>query len=337
MIALAGYAEKLSVRPGETIRFHVSSARPEPVETKLVRVISADANPAGPGIKEENVAANVALVSKPERQVVPLGSFATFPRSEAIGALTSFTAVVTVWVGGAAGTPGCIMAFGDLGKSSQRVLLSTMATASGICIAAMVGQGAAMPAEIASGDVEAERWYTVVLTHDAGAQSLKLSCVAHAGDVAATEAVVRLNNPVSLGGIGDLRFAGGLPGGVAGTPTGCFNGRLERPILFAQALRPEDFNARGNSDTSSLLAAWDFSREISSTRIVDIGPNGLHGTLVNQPTRAVTGSKWDGSEMSWKHAPQHYGAIHFHADDIDDCKWPVTHEWAVPEGLRSGV
>ncbi|MEQ1614436.1 MAG: N,N-dimethylformamidase beta subunit family domain-containing protein, partial [Hyphomicrobiaceae bacterium] len=33
----------------------------------------------------------------------------------------------------------------------------------------------------------------------------------------------------------------------------------------------------------------------------------------------------------------HYGAIHFHADDIDDCKWPVTHEWAVPEGLRSGV
>lgn len=337
MIPLIGYAEKLSVRPGETIRFHVSSDRAEPVETGVVRVICADANPAGPGIKVEPVVATVAEIAKPERQVVPLGSHAVVPRCAAIGGMGSFTAVVTVWIGGAAGMPGCIMAFGDLGRSSHRVLLSTMATANGICFAAMVGQGAAMPAEIASGDVEPEHWYTVVLTHDAEAASLKLSCVSHAGAVAPTEAAIRLGGPVTFEGVGDLRLAGGLPGGVAGTPTGCFNGRLERPILFGAALRPRDFNANGGSDTSSMIAAWDFSRDISSTRIVDIGPNGLHGTLVNQPTRAVTGSKWDGSEMSWKHAPQHYGAIHFHADDIDDCKWPATHEFVVPETLRTGV
>ena len=41
--------------------------------------------------------------------------------------------------------------------------------------------------------------------------------------------------------------------------------------------------------------------------------------------------------MSWKHAPHQYAAIHFHGDDIDDCRWPVTHEITIPATLKSGV
>ena len=34
----------------------------------------------------------------------------------------------------------------------------------------------------------------------------------------------------------------------------------------------------------------------------------------------MTGWNWDGSEMNWKRKPEHYGAIHFHDDDLYDCK-----------------
>ena len=63
MTPLAGYADKLSVRPGETIRFHVASQVTEPVAARFVRVICADANPAGPGIKLEPVASQPKQVA----------------------------------------------------------------------------------------------------------------------------------------------------------------------------------------------------------------------------------------------------------------------------------
>ena len=40
--------------------------------------------------------------------------------------------------------------------------------------------------------------------------------------------------------------------------------------------------------------------------------------------------------MRWTQNLNQYGAIHFHDDDIEDCKWPVTFEWMVPSGTRSG-
>ena len=337
MLSLAGYAERLSVRPGETIRFHVASDGAAPVSASVVRVICADPNPAGPGIRKQAVAASVREVAKPQRQAAPLGSYAVIPGSAVVAGLGSFTAVVNVWIGGSAGTPGCIWAFGDLASASHRVLISAARSANGIGFAASVGLGSAMPVEIATADMQPECWYTLVLTHDAEERALRLSCVPLDGTSSSSRSEARLDREVALGGVGEMRFAGGLPGGTPGTPTGCFSGRIERPILFAAALKPQDFDPQGKSDVSALVAAWDFSREIGSSRIVDIGPHGLHGRLVNLPTRAVTGSRWDGTEMSWRHAPQQYGAIHFHADDIDDCGWPVTHEWTVPAETRSGV
>ena len=51
MMPLAAYADRLSLRPGETIRFHVANATGSPVTPRVVRVVCADANPAGPGIR----------------------------------------------------------------------------------------------------------------------------------------------------------------------------------------------------------------------------------------------------------------------------------------------
>jgi N,N-dimethylformamidase len=57
---------------------------------------------------------------------------------------------------------------------------------------------------------------------------------------------------------------------------------------------------------------------------------------VNAPKRAVIGSAWDGSVHDWRQNPSHYGAIHFHPDDLYDANWAPSLSFRLPDDLRSG-
>jgi N,N-dimethylformamidase len=85
------------------------------------------------------------------------------------------------------------------------------------------------------------------------------------------------------------------------------------------------------------VVSWDFSRDISKTRITDTSTHGHHAETVNLPTRAMKGWNHDASEMNWAHKPSHYGAIHFHEDDVYDCAWETDVTWTVPENFPSGT
>ena len=52
---LHGYADRLSVAPGEPIEFKVSTDVPGSYRADVVRLIHGDTNPAGPGFKERVV------------------------------------------------------------------------------------------------------------------------------------------------------------------------------------------------------------------------------------------------------------------------------------------
>ena len=331
MLPIAGYADRLSVKAGETIAFKVSNATGSPVKTRLVRVISADANPAGPGIREEPVEHSVHTVNEPGRYGVQRGSYARIDGGVALTGLSSLTLVATVQptilgrncailslldadgrrgVGLGMDENGRFVATFGLGDSTQRL---------------------ACP-EPARDHI----WYRIWLTYDArnrratiGQQALKTG--RPEGDARTATLLVTLPQPIGAGQI----FISGVSDEHASLS---FNGRIERPMIFDRALLADEITAaaRGTS-VAGLVAGWDFSQDISSSRIVDIGPHGLHGTLVNMPTRAVTGSTWTGREMAWRHAPEEYAAIHFHEDDIDDCRWPTAYEWTVPPDLRSGT
>jgi hypothetical protein len=54
VVPLIGYLDRFSARPGERIAVKVSSQLDRPYRADLVRIIHADANPAGPGIKLED-------------------------------------------------------------------------------------------------------------------------------------------------------------------------------------------------------------------------------------------------------------------------------------------
>src|SRR5262249_11081158 len=98
----------------------------------------------------------------------------------------------------------------------------------------------------------------------------------------------------------------------------CFNGKIEAPMIAG-------------------FAAWDFARRMGTREVEDTGPNGLHGTLKNLPTRAMTGRAWSDGERDWKRAPHMYAAIHFHDDDLHDCGWADDFSFTVPKDMKSGV
>ena len=74
MVPLIGYVDRFSARPGERIAVKVSSSSDHPYRADLVRIIRADANPAGPGIKLEEIAADFAGAYVSRFQPVHLGS-----------------------------------------------------------------------------------------------------------------------------------------------------------------------------------------------------------------------------------------------------------------------
>ena len=139
-------------------------------------------------------------------------------------------------------------------------------------------------------------------------------------------------------------MAGYALGGAAPKPeiVGHYNGKIDGPRLYGRALTNDDVNALADDFSEDQfaddqIAAWDFAREISSTMVIDTSPNQLHGQAVNLPARAMTGHNWTGEAMDWRHAPEQYGAIHFHDDDLYDAGWETDFELVVPQDLKSGI
>ena len=120
-----------------------------------------------------------------------------------------------------------------------------------------------------------------------------------------------------INSISSLTVAAELNNNVA---KGHFNGKIEVPAVSAD---------------SSLLAKWNLSRGMKTTRIP--GENCPELELINFPTRAVKSSMWDGSEMNWAHKPEHYAAVHFHEDDIYDFGWETDFTFEIPKNMDSGI
>ena len=110
MIPLIGYADRFSARPGERIAVKVSSQSDHPYQADLVRIIHADANPTGPGIKLKEIAADFAGAYASRVQPVHLGSCAVVTPAEPITLPNPCTIVVRVQPWLLDGRPQTVMA-----------------------------------------------------------------------------------------------------------------------------------------------------------------------------------------------------------------------------------
>jgi N,N-dimethylformamidase len=329
MLPLAGYAERLSARPGQTLRFHVANATGAQVEAAVARVICADPNPAIGGVRIEPVPIVVRTLVEPAPQPVPLGSWATLGTADMLAGLRSWAFTVRI--------------LPTLARPRRQVVMSCRDACGGglelelapdLTLHARVGTTDGGSAEVGTTTpLPLHAWSVATVTVDHATRSLVLSVADPAARRSPESAATRLHaDPVTPDGTRRLTLASA----DEGWPRDTFNGRLEDPVLLARALPAgQHADAAPSSTDPDCLGAWDGGREVDGDRLVDIGPRAHHGRLFNTPTRAVRGSRWSGEEQSFRHAPAHYGAIHFHEDDLDDCRWPATHEITIPDDLRS--
>ena len=342
MKKILGYTDTWSVTPGGTVRFKVSTYGPERYRADLVRVICGDNEPEHGIFREEEIDAPFNGEFAGRRQPIDAGSYAIVPQTTALDGLESFT--VQAWVFPTTphkGEQGIITKWQDDPAAGFALLLDGKG-----CLALRLGDGSGGIVEVSTGEPLAERrWHLVSGSYDAATREI---CVCQEPDRSSLEDLkaASANGKASGFAAADVAiifaaFPATLSNGKSAS-RGHFNGKIDRPRLSARKLDPAEVLAaasqeRPHEQNVNIIAAWDLALGIGTDAISDVGPNHLHGNTVNLPSRGCKGFNWTGREQNWRHAPQEYGAIHFHDDDLYDAGWETDFEYVVPNDLRSGV
>jgi N,N-dimethylformamidase len=328
MIPLTGYTDRLSAAPGERIAFKVSSQAAGAYRASLARVTHADPNPAGPGVKIEDLAHRFAIECPSRVQPLDLGSYARVDAAAALRLTGPLTIAVLVWPTRAAGEQ-CVISRWDEAAGAGWALSIGLAG-----VTARIGMAGGTPLVLSTGrSISLRRWHRIWLVIDTDASILRVGHGTMA-DEGHEEASTSLPSAARLDTAVPLLIGGRL----APEAREHLNGKIEDPFVLATAVAaPETLVFDPLLPPAGLVAGWDFSRGIDGLDVVDVGPHRLGGRLVNLPTRAVTGARWTGQEMCWRHAPREYAAIHFHDDDLYDAGWATDFEFTVPDDLESGA
>ena len=310
--AVTGYLDRVSARPGERIIAHVSLREAGPCTARLVRVVSGDPNPTGPGMDIRPLQDVFEHEFEGVHQVARLGSYGHVDRHPAVTAqspvcwallvqlLAPMLAATVFHTGNVrlrAGSDGTELSIGDMTLRTDVSLQPLI-------------------------------WYRLWISYDPSTRRVVLgqapvspgSATVVKGDATTPPAPAA----VTIGAHGD-----------AGWTEDHFTGKIEAPSVIAAFV--EEWEAPIALPAGTVLANWDFGADISGWTFADLGPSGLDGEFHGAPTRAVVGAQWSGAESCWRHAPADYAAVHFHADDVDDLGWTPSFSFNVPQGLQSGA
>ncbi len=298
---VVGYSDRLSVTPGATIAFMVSCRRPA-FRAGLVRMWHGDDNPAGPGFKADPVPCAFDGEHPGRHQPIRTGSYVVVPGAPDL----SHGLSAGMWI-----HPTLVL-------GEPQTLLSAGGLALGLHDGRLTFGGLVLDTPL-----QLRTWTYVSASHDPATGRATLAARPQSELLGGSPQ--RTEGPVTAGLPDDeVRIAADADGHV-------YNGKIDQPRLFARAMDATEVEA-----ATDPLAHWDFSRDLSSSRVTDVAGE-LHGSTVNRPMRGATGHDWDGTEPAWPHAPQQYGAIHFHDDDLDDADWERSFAWRVPDDTPSGV
>ncbi len=304
LVPLIGYSDRLSLYPGEKIEFKVSSLIDAPVNAWLTRSISADPNPAGIGIVEQECSEFFKPVSFQGRnQPFYPGSYGLSNSSVSINTKAGFEISACIYPTLAKESLQTILSVGPLKLCLQQR-----------CLVLFVGRNKYEFSHC----IHYQAWQQITTCYDATTKNICFKCTA------ANLSELVLEIPVDpsqflLEAQEKVVVGASLNNGLA---EHFFNGKIESPSLVPQ---------------SNVVLNWDFSRDISTTMARCNSDSSFDLSLINYPTRAVTSSSWDGSEMCWRHAPDHYAAIHFHETDIYDFEWDTDFQFVCPEDMPSGI
>jgi N,N-dimethylformamidase len=339
--AISGYSDRISVRGGEVVRFMVSCDRAAAYRAQLVRIRCGDTNPEGPGYREIELESPINGTYQGRTQAIHAGSYVLVPPSRRLEEIRAFTLAAMIWPT----TPGdreqTLIACWDAASAAGFELFLDDAGAPAL----RLGDGKGDDAVITSGvPVRPSEWCFVAAAFEPAAGTVLLhqrQQITYPGAATAVTGTHATRIVPAAAHAPLLIAARRVANADARTTEAHYNGKIDSPRLAGRALSAAELplllqDSPPGYLRPDIVAAWDFSREIPTERVIDVSGNSLHGRTVNLPARAMTGHNWTGAEMRWTAAPHQYGAIHFHDDDIYDAGWQADFALTVPQRLQSG-
>ncbi|MCZ6658173.1 MAG: N,N-dimethylformamidase [Gammaproteobacteria bacterium] len=316
---IVSYVDPLSVQAGDELKVMVSCHESGDFRACLVRLVSGDSRPHGTGFHEVPIGSTFAGDYPGREQFIHAGSYAVLPDLPSLDSGTF-----------------CCRFYPTTPKRPAQTLVSASGLVIGIEDACLVLRMHGVV--VRSGlRLQASRWHDVIVAF--GADEALLSVQRHGEGPAERGETVVDRATIGAGTVaaGDWLLAAVRAEDeiVAG-----LNGRIEAPRVLDQSLSIEaaaQLLVEPAPQHPGLLGSWDFSRELSSDRLVDTSGYARHGHTLQTPTRAVKGARWNGATQNWRDDPGQYGAVHFHEDDLTDAGWSVDIRWQVPDDLPSGV
>src|SRR5262245_36260701 len=255
VIPLTGYTDRLSAAPGGRIAFKVSRAAAGPYRASLARVVHADPNPAGPGVKVEDLAHRFAIERPSRAQPLALGSHARVDAASALRLDGPLTVTALVWP--TLATPGeqCVVSRWDETRAEGWALSLGPGGAT-----VQIGVSGGAPLVLSTGrPVKLRQWHRVWLVADPIAGALRAGQGPIDGGVRE-----EVSAPLPRG----ARLDAAVPlliGARGADARDLYNGKIEDPLLVAAAApAPEALVLDPLLPPAGLVAGWDFSQGIDS-------------------------------------------------------------------------
>ncbi len=332
MLPIIGYTSVLSAAPGETVDVMVGSYGASTYRADLRRIICGDTNPDGPGYKDEPVDLSLGEERPARIRKINRGSCVIVPDRNILNRLTDFSIAAVVQPT-------------RLGHADQVVIslpgeFSLGIDKDGCPFADLNGEKSGpgkSPCAIARG-----KWFLLFLTLESGTGCLTLGALemgARSNRVSPAFTAKTSKNR-SASATDELTIA--ATRNRDGDLCAHFDGKIDKPLVLNQAVSLHELIACVSDSEYlkrhlALVAAWDFSAGIKTTRIHDLSAHHLDGAIVNAPARAMTGWQWIGQSLCWTERPDLYSAIHFHSSDLYDAGWDADFSVTIPPNLKSGV
>ncbi|MDG0871238.1 LamG domain-containing protein [Paenibacillus thiaminolyticus] len=303
-VNVVGYADRFSVQPGQALNFMIDTASSS-YTASVVRICGGMPDPDhSPYLPTEPVPADCAGEYPGRRQTAAIGSYAELPLPEewmqagefslqmwVYPTLPQYEKAQTIW--SAKSADGSTGAYVTLDKDGH-VTFSLI----GGC-----GHSVAVRSEA---QLHGHEWHFVAVQYSVSREAAMLFVSQRVGwrpddGTQVTTEAAKLDYSQTV--ISSVLLAADSDAAAPGGVSRHYNGKIGNPRLFQHYFTEAQLYdlARGTQtepDGARLIADYDFSVGISTTRLSDRSAGGHHGILRQGGTRAVTSHNWTGSRQT---------------------------------------
>ncbi len=321
---ILGYSDKFSVNLNEELQIKVSCTNIKSYKASLIKIIQGDTNKKGPGYKEENIKIDLGGPFKARYQTLPIGSYGYVKNKK------NFTKLRNIFIS--------TYIFPTLlKKRDKQIIFSKYDNAKKTGIELLIDKNDKINFIINKFNISinekltSNKWYLIEAGYDYYKGSIFISSKKYDDNKIILSNINKkkfIKKNLDLFNKNDLYLAAKNNVGII---KNFYNGKLDTLKFY------NDDKILFNNKNKKIFIEFNFSKNISTNKIIDQSVNKLHGTLINNPSRGVVGFNWTEKARSWKNNPEVYTSIHFHEDDLTDCKWKTDFKFKIPNSIVSGI